>query len=312
MGGIAQRVINSLVDRIKGLDDIYDDITTVDTVVDGIQTDLSNATDGLGALKALIDANQTDITTVDTVVDGIQTDLSNTTDGLGALKTLIDANQTDLNAIGEDVGTVDTAVDGIQNDLSNATDGLGALKALIDANQTDLNTIITNVGTVDTVVDGIQTDLSNTTDGLGALKALIDANQTDLNTVIAKTDLLNCGSGGSTLNDANVSDTIVPPTLPCNMHVAFNITAISGADDDFTIEVKVGASGSEQVVAYYKITSDGTDTTIDTGSGTGSKVKVGRIDISDILVYTGEQVLVNYTKTSTTDRNVPYEYICGV
>lgn len=31
-------------------------LDTVDTVVDGIQTDLSNATDGLGALKALIDA----------------------------------------------------------------------------------------------------------------------------------------------------------------------------------------------------------------------------------------------------------------
>jgi len=31
-------------------------ISTVDTVVDGIQTDLNNGTDGLGALKALIDA----------------------------------------------------------------------------------------------------------------------------------------------------------------------------------------------------------------------------------------------------------------
>ena len=50
---------------------------TTNTVVDGIQTDLSNATDGLGALKALIDT--------------VNTDLSNGTDGLGALKTLIDA-----------------------------------------------------------------------------------------------------------------------------------------------------------------------------------------------------------------------------
>ena len=42
-------------------------IQTVDTVVDGIQTDLSNATDGLGALKALID-------TVDGIVDAILLD----------------------------------------------------------------------------------------------------------------------------------------------------------------------------------------------------------------------------------------------
>jgi len=37
-------------------DNINAPIGTVDTVVDGIQTDLSNVTDGLGALKALIDA----------------------------------------------------------------------------------------------------------------------------------------------------------------------------------------------------------------------------------------------------------------
>lgn len=40
-------------------------VSTVDTVVDGIQTDLSNVTDGLGALKALID-------TLDTVADAIK------------------------------------------------------------------------------------------------------------------------------------------------------------------------------------------------------------------------------------------------
>lgn len=59
--------------------------------------DLANVTDGLGALK--------------TLVDTVNTDLSNGTDGLGALKALID--------------TVNT-------DLSNGTDGLGALKTLID------------------------------------------------------------------------------------------------------------------------------------------------------------------------------------
>lgn len=60
-------------------------VATVDTVVDGIQTDLSNATDGLGALKALIDA--------------ANTDLSNGTDGLGALKALIDTANTAVAAI---------------------------------------------------------------------------------------------------------------------------------------------------------------------------------------------------------------------
>jgi len=144
----------------------------IDTVVDGIQTDLSNVTDGLGALKALIDANKT-------AIDAIQTDLDNGTDGLGALKTEIDANETKID-------TVDTVVDGIQTDLSNATDGLGALKTEIDANETKIDT-------VDTVVDGIQTDLSNATDGLGALRALIITVDTVADAVKAKTDNLPSG-----------------------------------------------------------------------------------------------------------------------
>lgn len=82
-------------------------VATVDTVVDDIQTDLDNATDGLGALKTLID-------TVDGVVDAIlvhtnelQTDL---TDG-GRLDLLIDAIKactdrvTDARATELDVGT---------------------------------------------------------------------------------------------------------------------------------------------------------------------------------------------------------------
>ena len=93
-------------------------LDTVDTVVDGIQTDLSNATDGLGALKTEIDANETKIDTVDTVVDGIQTDLSNATDGLGALKALIDAVQTQVDTTGVELSA--TAVDAIWDELLTA------------------------------------------------------------------------------------------------------------------------------------------------------------------------------------------------
>ncbi len=114
-------------------------ITTVDTVVDGIQTDLSNGTDGLGALKILVDA--------------IQTDLSNGTDGLGALKILIDAVNTDLSNGTDGLGalkilieTVDTVADGVQTTLDNGTYGLSALKTLID-NQ--LTTVLTEAYAAD-------------------------------------------------------------------------------------------------------------------------------------------------------------------
>lgn len=54
---------------------------------------------GLTAIINEVDANEAKIDTVDTVVDGIQTDLSNATDGLGALKALIDAVDTVVDAI---------------------------------------------------------------------------------------------------------------------------------------------------------------------------------------------------------------------
>ncbi|MHC1623457.1 MAG: hypothetical protein ACXQTR_02560 [Candidatus Methanospirareceae archaeon] len=134
----------------------------------------------------------------------------------------------------------------------------------------------------------------------------------DLEAIKAETDKMVSDSGSGTLNDANPSDTIVPASLPTKAHIVFDISNLNNADDDFTIEVKVGASGSERVVAYYKLTSNGTDITCDTGLGTGSIIKVRRIDISDILCFTGEQILVSRTKNSATDRNVDYRYLCGV
>jgi len=147
----------------------------------------------------------------------------------------------------------------------------------------------------------------------GYLDELAPANiPADLDAIKAKSDLILSDSGTGTLNDANVSDTIVPASLPTKAHIAFDISNLNNANDDFTIEVKVGAAASERVVAYYKLTSDGTDITCDTGSGTGNVIKQRRFDISDILVYTGEQVIVSRTKNSATDRNVDYKYLCGV
>ena len=52
-------------------------ISTVDTVVDGIQTDLSNATDGLGALKTLIDTMQGNVTDILADTNELQTNQGN-------------------------------------------------------------------------------------------------------------------------------------------------------------------------------------------------------------------------------------------
>jgi len=218
------------------------DIAAVDTVVDGIQTDLSNGTDGLGALKTLID-------TVDTVADGIQTDLSNGTDGLGALKTLIDTVDTVVDDINSDVGTlantggtatlggmlgdmanstvaarlttIDAVVDGIQTDLDNGTDGLGALKTLIDAVQVD--------------VDATNTDLGNATDGLGALKALIDTVDTVVDGIESDVGTLTNTGGTATLGGI-FGDM-------ANSDVATRLTTIDTVVDGIQTDLDNGTDG---------------------------------------------------------------------
>ena len=72
-----KQIVTMLLEGTYGLSNLQ-------VLIAAIQTDLDNGTDGLGALKALIDLLQVDTT-------AIITDLDNATDGLGALKTLIDA-----------------------------------------------------------------------------------------------------------------------------------------------------------------------------------------------------------------------------
>ncbi len=105
------------------------EVGDIATDVQANRAHLEHATYGLEGLKDLI-------VIVDTVCDNIQNDLDNGTDGLGALKGLIDAVQADLDNETDGLGAIKGAVTGVQMDLDNTTDGLGALKALLDRLQT--------------------------------------------------------------------------------------------------------------------------------------------------------------------------------
>ena len=167
------------------------EIAAIDTVVNSIQTDLSNGTDGLGAIKADTAAILEDtgtsipstIATLDTAVDGIQADLSNATDGLGAIKTETAAIKSETSTIKSDTGSI-----------------------LIDTGTTIPATLGTPVGadisadiaTVDTVVDGIAADAQSILVDTGTtipatlgtpvganLSSDIATNKTDLDSLIA-------------------------------------------------------------------------------------------------------------------------------
>ena len=134
----------------------------------------------------------------------------------------------------------------------------------------------------------------------------------DAAAIMAKTDLMNSDSGSATITGTD-SDTIVPSSLPTKMHLTLDINALVANGADNTIEIKVGAGASERVVAYYNLTGDGAGITADTGSGVGAIIKQRKIDISNILVYTGEQVIIANTKNDAGgDLAIPYKYLCGV
>ena len=133
--------------------------------------------------------------------------------------------------------------------------------------------------------------------------------------ILAKTNLINSALGSGTLNTATANPhtaTIVPTSLSTKMHIIFDISNLNTNTDDFEVQVSVGVAGSERVIAWYGLTSDGTDITCDTGSGVGSVIKARRIDISNILVFTGEQVIVSLKRNAGVDNTVAYKYLCGV
>ena len=272
------------------------------SAVSGIQTDLDNATDGLGALKILIDANQTDIDAVIVDTTAIIADLDNATDGLSALKALIDT-------VDSEVGGIQTDTTAIIADLDNATDGLSALKALIDivdsevgGVQTDTTAIIADldnatdglgalkvlIDTVDSEVGGIQTDttaiiadLDNATDGLSALKGLIDSVQTDTTAIIA--DLDNATDGLSALK------ALIDTATTDIGGVQTDTTAIIADLDNATD----GLGALKALLDAIPTTMVGTD-----NAATATDLATMQGNVTDILADTGTAGVVLGTKVA--------------
>ena len=128
-------------------------------------------------------------------------------------------------------------------------------------------------------------------------------------------DLMKSDSGADTLNTATANPhtaTLTPSSLPTKMHIEIDISNLNTNTDDFEVQLSAGVGGSERVIAWYGLTSDGVDITSDKGSGVGAIIKERRIDISNILVYTGEQVIVSLKRNAGADDTVSYKWITGV
>jgi hypothetical protein len=153
-------------------DDVPGLIATLDAVVDTVKVDTAAIlidTAEIGAAGAGLTALATaaNLATVDTVVDGIQTDLSNGTDGLGAIKADTAAILIDTADIQPNYAT-SAAQTTAQNDLDIITGASGvnlltATQASIDAIEADTNELQGDdvpglIATLDAVVDTVKVD----------------------------------------------------------------------------------------------------------------------------------------------------------
>jgi archaellum component FlaC len=208
-------------------DDVAGALSAIYLKAKGVQDDLDNGTDGLGALKSLID-------TVDGNVDDVKTAVESATFGLSAIKSAVDG--------------VGTTADNIETLLENATYGLSALQAEINDNQND-------IATIDSNVDDIKTAVESATFGLSALKGHIDDVDTALATVDGNVDDIKAEIG-------DIGTYFVGAAAPTNVAQALkaiydNLAGSDVWDDD--VSGKGANTAGHALYQAWDILSDGTD-----------------------------------------------------
>ena len=166
-------------------------ISTVDTVVDGIQTDLSNAADGLGALKALID-------TIDGVVDTILVDSNDLQTNQGAWAPAVGfsthdaaAVKTAIEAAGSSIALMLADTNELQTDWANA----GRLDALLDA----CNTVTPDAAGVAPTAVEIREEMDANSTKMAPSQVLADYKATGFSTHAAADVKTAIEAGGSSI-----------------------------------------------------------------------------------------------------------------
>jgi len=198
-GVVASEVADVLADTNElQTDDIPGTLATIDGIADAILVDTGTT------LPATLSTIEGKVDTVDTVADGIQTDLSNGVDGLGALKTLIDTIDGVVDAILVDtdstlpatLATIDGIVDTILLDTAELqTDDIPATLATIAGYlDTEIAAVLEDTGTtlpatlatIDGIVDAIKlvTDALPDAGALSTIDANVDAVLVDTGTTL--------------------------------------------------------------------------------------------------------------------------------
>lgn len=143
-----------------------DDITLS---VNGIQSNTSSLGGDISAVAGDVTTLLANLAIVDGVVDGIQADLDNTTDGLGALHTLILVNASTLTAIDGKADSIEGKVDNVKTVVDANSVHLTDIKTAIgDRNGSNL---FTDIEVIKSQVDQIQNNTRTTIALLSEMEA---------------------------------------------------------------------------------------------------------------------------------------------
>lgn len=201
---VSSRASQTSLDTV---DDLLDtEVAAIKTVVDGIQTDLDNATDGLGALKTAItavdDFVDTEVAAIKTVVDAIEVDTQNIQSRIPAALTVDGNIKADTLRVG---GTLQTAGD-IPAMVTTVDDFLDTEVAAILADTNELQTDWANGGRLDLILDAraSQTSVDTIDDFLDTEVSAIKAKTDQLTFTVANQVDSNALSGGGGLDAAGV------------------------------------------------------------------------------------------------------------
>ncbi len=208
------------------------------------------------------------------ILEAIEADLANGTDGLGALKSLIDAvnvdigdysGQGNLQSLLAALGIPDTSGKPlytvlVTDRLDNGTYGLNALKALIDTANTTLEHGTHGLAALETLVDSLETWLGDPSGGtLATITAKFGDMAKDLDTLFgtrwdASGDLGTDIASLLTLNDSKVMGRLQVVTTTWDL---LRAGGGAGTDDIWTGDTQ--AVVLESLVARMPLTADVTD-----------------------------------------------------
>lgn len=207
----------------------------IDTVVDDIQTDLSNGADGLGALKALIDGlNDISTTQVNAEVDTALSDYDPPT------------NTEMVAAFTEIKGATFAATDTLEA-IRDRGDAAWVTGSGGDATEAKQDTIISNLATVDGIVDNILVDTSTTLENrLIAIEADTNELQTDdvpglISTLDAVVDTVKVDTAAILIDTADMQPRVAAIEVDTGTTLQAELDGIQADTED--IQTQIGTAG---------------------------------------------------------------------